>query len=668
MVLRFVLSILTGLSFAFAFAFPYFSDKTYTLLDKFSLVAVPALALACIAYYLFCLGPWVRVSFSSRLLMVGLAFFAAIIWEASIYTSSSLQLLANIFSLTVFFSVLILPAISFLQKAVEAKEQFRLLLSWLLAAIASFFVTGFLGNFYTDLYKIALLAALSQLIFGAFSYYTIGRIKRLIKKDVSAFGVVLVLFTLLLAFQVTIFRMSSQFPKLFNANFFLLEGKEVVLFVAVGIISLPWLSWFLHRLREPDLYRRLVQNKFVSFVRENLSGGILSALFFGLYLLIGSVLNHPRFDVDDIFFDSDGFIWRYRLTTDHWQDFYWRSVHPLALLILRPLVNLLSVFLHGDTYFAAIVLTAIAGAACVFLAWMFMKEALQDNVSALIMAFLFGISTSQLIFGSLIETYVFLAVATLLFFVLMQREVHSLPLLVSVGVATMGITLTNFAQTVIALFGARPNLKFILKFGFIVVALVISLTLASNLFYPNASPYFFVPSSFVAEEQNVRAVSLNRAQALTRAFLFNNIVAPSPLLSHKDIPFTQFRFYRAEDYKISAYSTPLQSATGRIWLAFLTVAAIFFVKDFKSQNMRLTLSLMGCVLLNLLIHLRYGKELFLYSPNWTYAIVLLLGISWKKLLAHKWFQIPLIAFLLLLIVNNAALLYTIMETSAPYIK
>ena len=88
----------------------------------------------------------------------------------------------------------------------------------------------------------------------------------------------------------------------------------------------------------------------------------------------------------------------------------------------------------------------------------------------------------------------------------------------------------------------------------------------------------------------------------------------------------------------------------------------------KTDDGLTTLSLIGCVLFNLLIHLRYGKELFLYSPNWTYAIILLLGISWKNLLAHKWFQILLIAFLLLLMLNNAALLCMIMETSAPYIK
>ena len=669
-ILKPILSFLIGLSLAFAFAFPYFSDETYTLLDKFFLVAVPALALTCVAFFLLNYAGklWGQISNPSKLSTLILAFLAAGILCASMFAGSLLLTFANFISLSTIFSAVVLPAAPFLQKSIEAKEHSRLFLSLFFASIAAFFVTGFLSNFYAELYMLALLTVFSQLIFGAFFYYTIGRLKDSMQKDASAFCIAASLFVLVFVFQALIFRMGLQFLTLFNANLFLLEDREINLFLAISVLSLPWLAWNLSRLREPALYRVLSQNKFIIFIQENLSGLSLSASFFGLYLLIGSVLNSHGFDVDDIFFDSDGFIWRFRLTTGHWQDFYWRSVHPLALLILRPSVNLLSLFLHGDVYFAAIILTAFAGAACVFLAWMFLKEVFQNAVPALIMAFLLGISTSHLIFGSLIETYIFLAVATLLFFVLIQRKNQSLPLLISVGVVTMGFTLTNFAQTVIALFGSKPDVKSTIKYIFVVVALVVSLTLVSNLFYPNASPYFFVPTSFFAEEQNVRAVSLNRPQALTRSFLFNNIAAPEPLLSNKDIPFTQFRFYRAEDYKISAYHTPLESVTGWTWFAFLALAGIFFVKDFKSQNIKLTLSLLGCVLFNLLVHLRYGKELFLYSPNWTYAVVLLLGISWRKLLVHKWFQGILIAFLLLLMLNNAALLFTIMENSAPYIR
>ncbi|MBK9211046.1 MAG: hypothetical protein IPL71_23295 [Anaerolineales bacterium] len=71
-IFRVAASVLIGSSFAFAFAFPYFSDQAYTLLDKFSLVAVPAFALIFIVYSL--LNKIKRVEISSLPLMFGLAF------------------------------------------------------------------------------------------------------------------------------------------------------------------------------------------------------------------------------------------------------------------------------------------------------------------------------------------------------------------------------------------------------------------------------------------------------------------------------------------------------------------------------------------------------------------------------------------------------------------
>jgi hypothetical protein len=611
---RLLASLLAGMSVAAAFARPYFDVEKYTALDKFALFVVPAFSLTFILYSLF---PYLAEK------MTGLFF--------------------------------------------EKIDRPRFLLGWLLGTVTSFFVAEFFSNFYKEPYQVVLLTILAQLIFGVFSYYAVGRALSFAKEKPADFGVTLLLFLVLFFFLAAIFKMGSQFPILFKTEVFLFEKEQFPLFLIVSILSFPLLTWVLPRLKEPHIYRLLTTNKFITFIRENLSGFFLFSFFFYLYLLLGSVLNFPSFDVDDIFFDSDGFIWRFRLTTDHWQDFYWRSVHPLALLILKPSVNFLSIFLNGNLDFAAIVLTALAGAACVFLAWMFLRGVLENNPAALIMASLLGLSASHLFFGSLIETYIFLAAATLFCFVLMQRKNHSLPLLITVGVATMGITLTNFAQTVIALFCSKPDFKFTFKYISIVVALTISLMLAGNVFYPNASPYFFVPSSFVAEEQNIRPISENRIVALVRAFVFNNIAAPSPMMSHKDIPFTQFRFYRAEDYTISRYDTPFQSVTERIWVALLILAAIFFIKDLRSHPAELTLALIGCVLLNLMIHLRYGKELFLYSPNWTYAIVLLLGISWKSLLQRRWFQATLIAFLVLLMVNNSTLFYTIMKISSPYI-
>ncbi|HND50411.1 MAG TPA: hypothetical protein PLL95_17715, partial [Anaerolineales bacterium] len=61
------------------------------------------------------------------------------------------------------------------------------------------------------------------------------------------------------------------------------------------------------------------------------------------------------------------------------------------------------------------------------------------------------------------------------------------------------------------------------------------------------------------------------------------------------------------------------------------------------------------------------KELFLYTPNWTYALILFLGLAWQKLHDQKWFQTLLVVFLLLLIWNNAILLQTILEVLADQV-
>jgi len=74
------------------------------------------------------------------------------------------------------------------------------------------------------------------------------------------------------------------------------------------------------------------------------------------------------------------------------------------------------------------------------------------------------------------------------------------------------------------------------------------------------------------------------------------------------------------------------------------------------------------LLFNFALHLRYGKDIFLYSTNWTYAIILFLSLAWKELANKKWFQIVLLVFIALLMVNNSRLIFTMLSTSALHIK
>jgi hypothetical protein len=368
--------------------------------------------------------------------------------------------------------------------------------------------------------------------------------------------------------------------------------------------------------------------------------------------------------VDDIYFDADHFNYRLRLTTDNWRDYYWRSVHPFMILLFKPPVDVLGFLLKGNKLWGAYLFVALGGALCVHLAWILIKTATGKSAYASLIAALLGLSASHLIFGSLIESYIFLAASLLLFYVLLIKD-RPLPALIAASLTTIGITHSNFAQNVIALFAVKPNLKQMIRFVVSVLVFLILLTLLNNLLFPDAHPFFFVPSTLQAEQQNLFPLNSLRVQALIRAFVFHNVVAPTPIFYDKDIPFIQFRFFKPEIDELSRYDLPIQDITSWMWLVLLLFAGVLFLWNIrKNPHWRLSLALMGCMVFNLILHLRYGKELFLYSPNWTYALVLLVGLIWQPLADRKWFQMILIVFLILLVWNNGVLLSTILNVLA----
>ena len=106
-----------------------------------------------------------------------------------------------------------------------------------------------------------------------------------------------------------------------------------------------------------------------------------------------------------------------------------------------------------------------------------------------------------------------------------------------------------------------------------------------------------------------------------------------------------------------------------ICLAWLAPAWwVSFFENLKKEDNRFTFAFILILLFNFLLHLRYGKDLFLYSTNWTYAIILFLGLAWKEVADKRWFQIVLLVFVALLLVNNSRLIFTMLSTSALHIK
>lgn len=662
---RVLACMVAGIMLSVTLAQLFFNLQSHVWLDQLFLVLVPAAAIAIGLFYVipFFKKTLERVVPAARRIVILWALLPALAVSISSLHRSPILVFFSLFILSL---LLVVPTASSVQILLEAGGYRRVLGAWLFAVAFSFLLVSFLDDFYTGPIEFILLTLLLQAALSVCGYFLIGRVKRVAGErllDAIAHGV---LFLMLIAFILWLFQ-TSQRVSLFPVSFFVLNAESRWLYVFCSLLALPWQAWLHIQLKFSGFYNRIKQTKVYAYVSANLAGFSLALTFLILYLLLASVMNDPRFDVDDIYFDADHFNYRIRLTTDTWRDFYWRSVHPFMILLFKPPVDVLSFFLKGNKLWGAYLFTALGGALCVYLAWIFIKSATGNSVHASLTAALLGLSASHLIFGSLIESYIFLAASLLLFFVLLLKD-SPLPPLVAASLATIGITHSTFAQNAIALFIVKPNIKQMIRFVASVMVFLVLLTLLNNLLYPDAHPFFFVPSTLQAEQQNLFPLNSLRVQALMRAFFFHNVVAPTPILYDKDIPFIQFRFFKPEIDELSRYVLPIQNVVSWAWLGLLVFAGGLFLWNLKrNPHVRVSIALLGCMALNAGIHLRYGKELFLYTPNWTYALVLFLGLAWGMAANRRWFQAMLLVFLSLLIWNNAILLKTILEVLAAQV-
>jgi hypothetical protein len=536
-------------------------------------------------------------------------------------------------------------------------------LAWIVSVSFAFFALGFLGNFYSTFFEIIPLTLLIQFLAGLLIYRLLGKAKYLRSSQPLDLAIALALFLALTAFALTLLGMANQFPRLFDAGYFILKNGQVIPFIIGSFLSLPCLAWGRKFVKQNSVKQTAAYH----FMNEIVTGLLVAGFFFIVYLMLASIFNQPVFDVDDIFFDSDGLLWRTRFVTDRYRDYYWRSVHPFVLLIVRPLIALFAFFLKGDRLAAAFVLVAFTGAFCVFLAWYFVKHTVGNSLYALLTASLLGASAAHLVFGSLIETYIFLAAVAMAFMVLLLKDKPLFALIIA-GALSFGITITNFIQTAIAFIFVKRDLKQWIKYGLIVGALVIPLALLNNFIYPNSQPYFFIPSSLTTEADNTFAPSVARGEAILRVMFLHSIVAPDPLILEEEIPFLKVWIFKAEPMRLSEYDTWFGRTLAFAWLGLLLLGGFLFLKNLRKEDNRFTFAFTLILLFNFALHLRYGKDLFLYSANWTYAIILFLSLAWKELANKKWFQVVLLVFLALLLVNNSRLIFTMLSASALHIK
>src|SRR5688500_10101736 len=548
---------------------------------------------------------------------------------------------------------------------------------WVAGTVVAYFLTSFFSNFYPSAYQFIFLSLIFQLLCGTAAFLLLDDILQGLQinwqRDWTA------ILTLCIAFLLSVSAViiSWQFPGLFDRRILFMDLPRVPLFIMLAFISMGSTTLLLKALNRNDIPELLKRARFFRFSQENLPGILLAIFFFFTYFTFAESINFPEFRTLDQFFDTDISAWLARLTSTTRQDVSMvRAVHPAVLLFLRPLVWFISIFLNGDRLHAVFLIHALAGAACVLLAWLIVKRASGNTTYSLIMASLLGASTSHLLLGSMLETYIYSALALIFFAFLVQSENTSLKVTVPAGVFVFGITVSNFMQTCILYFLKQPHIKVIIKYVLMVVFIILMLNILQIWLYPNAKPVF-VPANLLIEQRyrfNVFGFSwraIGRISLIVRAILLYGIVAPKPFILTKELGanFPNFRTFQITigEFHVAGY-TGLADVTVKFWMIIFATAGILFILSLLKtpKQMWFSIGLVLCLGFSLILHTIYGDDPLLYSPNWVYALVLFVALSLQRWADQKWLQITMIVFLSLMMIVNLNLIHQIMSVSLPF--
>lgn len=545
---------------------------------------------------------------------------------------------------------------------------------FLAGVVPAYFLTNYFSILYDDSFSFILLCLFFQIL-GGIACWLLSK-NGFFRFNWRTHWLTVLVLAAAASLPVSTLAISLQFPGLFNQRLVFVEPSLLPLFFGLAVLSTSFVIWLTSSLEKSAVTELHEDNWIIRFVRGNRAGIILAVLFFFVYFASAQSLNFPGRYTRDQYFEADISDWIVRLTAHPTEEqLPVRAVHPAVLLFLRPLVWLLSVPLNGDRLQAAFMLSAMAGSGSVFVTWLIVKRRTGNTNFSLLSASILGASASHLLLGSMLESYIFSAFALISFCFLMQSNRTSLNYSVPAGMLIFGITVTNLAQACILYFFKVLRIETILKFVTLVAAITLALHLVQTRLYPNSR---LMTASSLARERiysfdpfGPAWQTIGRINLTARAILLYGVVAPEPFILSEELGATtpNFRTYRmgiAELY-VAGYKG-LADITVKSWFLILLLAIIqFLANTFKSpRTMTFHLSLLFCLGFNIVLHVLYGDDPMLYSPNWVYALVLLVSASFEKWADNRWLQVGAIAFLALMMYTNLGLIHRIMSVSLPF--
>ncbi len=557
--------------------------------------------------------------------------------------------------------------------AILAHTSKTILASGMAAALPSLLLLALIQRAYPAGWQQMFLAAGLALFFGSVIFLARERLARGVAQFLRLR--MLIPAVILALFDAGVIVIALQFPHVFQPEQFLPPAVNLP-WIAVGLLAgLSALGMVASRLEQRlDETRREALG---GWLETNLPGLFAAAAIFIASLILAHGFNPPvdGLSLNNTFFASDTYFWQVRFGTEGGYPIG-RSVHPLALLFLRGGSSVLAFLFGGDWRLASLTLVALAAAACVYLVWVFVLRVSGRPSYALTFSGLLGLSAAHLVFGSVTETYIFSAFSLLLFFVMLLWRERPLRGFLLPGLLTLGITVTNVVQSLIGFALVRRDGRQWFRFVSLLLAAGVALTVLTAIIYPHSMGLFFVPSDLLFESKHAAHLEAgarlpDRAALMTKNLFIYNVVAVPPTVTVVDkegrAPFPKFNYFQPpfglKEYLSHRFGLP----PFLLWSLLLAGALTRFLqRGTRAPHFFFQLSFLAILFFNFGMHLFYGFEPFLYTPNWTYALILFVALSFHDIPKQEWLEWALILLLAFLLVNNGLFLRVLANHLSPF--
>lgn len=373
----------------------------------------------------------------------------------------------------------------------------------------------------------------------------------------------------------------------------------------------------------------------VAWVKNNKSiftiGFCLAIIFFVLYFYVGLQFGKtPAFSEEDLIFGIDA----RRTLTDNadFSSLHNRTlVHPLYILLINPLGSAINMVLN-NVLISGLMVNALFASFGIYLVTIIFYLLSKATLNTVILTTFYGVSMSHLCIGIFPDT---MAVAVcslllnyLLFLVCILNKRTYLIAWIPVGILTLGITVTNFIQTLICLFlvifyfeEKRTNIVFwirTLSSSIVPVILLAAILAVVQKIIWSEAELFFIPQKYGSEMVYVKSTILNSPVTVIKGLLKNyylfNFIGPIPEIYQE----------AGRANSLIVFQSAFQFLKiGHIAICLWMVGMILTIKEvFKTKkDNKFYIGALFCNLFVLLLHSIYGaNEMFLYTGTITFLL------------------------------------------------